>query len=70
MPNNSRSIDAGRLNEPVEILALRETEPTVWAYVPAGRAWAAALSSFAEKAAALTNRATAVAPTHSHVYFW
>ena len=40
MPNN-RSIDAGRLNEPVEILALRETEPTVWAYVPAGRAWAA-----------------------------
>lgn len=33
-------IDAGKLNQPVQVLELRETAPGVWEWVPARRTWA------------------------------
>lgn len=33
-------IDAGKLNQPVQVLELRETAPGVWEWAPARRTWA------------------------------
>ena len=33
-------IDAGKLNQPVQVLELRETAPGVWEWTPVRRTWA------------------------------